>query len=135
MTFDENIRVRADCVSNRFDELKRANLISSLQLICAGAERVNLERFISLSHNFLRRFGKLLRHALGRVPCISLRLNLFSTLSSQELVYRLSHSFADDVPAGNLDGAHHCVGDDSAAPEVVAVHAKPEVFYIKRIAP
>src|SRR5690606_535516 len=61
---DEDLDVRADGIAYRFDELDGACLFGAFHLVEPGAERVELERPVSLLERPFRGSMELLRRAL-----------------------------------------------------------------------
>ena len=56
-------------------------------------------------------------------------------LTAQEPVHRRFQRFPYNVPAGDFDCAQCSVGNGPTPPEVIAVHAEPEVLDVEGVAP
>ena len=103
MHLDEELRVRSDRVANRFDEGQRVPAFLGTELVCAGAEGVELERAIAACDHPPGSLVKFGGRPLHRVPAVGVSLDAVANGAAEQPVDGLRGRFADDVPAGDLD--------------------------------
>ena len=133
MHLDKNLYVRADSIPDSFDKSNNIVLFVPLHFVEAGAEWIELERFVALFEHPLGGRVKLIRRAFACVPAVGVAFDLISDRSPQQLVYRLVEGLADDIPASNFEEGGNGLGNFAGASEVLSEHAGDEGFDVKGV--
>ncbi len=135
MHLEQDLWLWADRIPDRFHERDRPELLGTLQLVMTGPERVELEGLVPPLDDLFRGGMKLFGLPLHPIPAVGVGLDALAHRPAEQVVDGLAQSFADDIPAGRLEGgyprAHHLSGPR----EVVAAHLLDEILDAEGVVP
>ena len=133
MHVDQDQRVLRQLVAQR-----PADVVGEVELVARdealrGAERVELERLEALGQHRLGRLEEGFRRTLGAIPAIGIAEHAVAHPSAEQLMDRHAETFAEDVPAGDLDRRDDRAMDMAAVERDAVEHALGERVDAARI--